>query len=71
MAEKLELAYFETSAKTGEKVEEASEYLVRECMKKVKSESGVVLVDEPQPQKEKGCFNFFNRLIRKLKKESN
>lgn len=45
MAEDLDIKYFETSAKTGEGVDEAIEYLVRDCLARVKTEeqSGVEL----------------------------
>lgn len=37
LAETLAMNYFETSAKTGEQVNECIEYLVRECLAKVKA----------------------------------
>lgn len=36
MAFSLKLPYFETSAKTGENVEEAIDWIVRDCLKKIK-----------------------------------
>lgn len=38
LSEELEIKYFETSAKTGEGVEEAIEYLIRDCLSRVKAE---------------------------------
>lgn len=40
LADSIGISYFETSAKTGEGVEEAIEFLVRECLKRVSCESG-------------------------------
>ena len=35
MSESIGIKYFETSAKTGESVDESIVYLVRECLKKI------------------------------------
>lgn len=37
MAGELNLKYFETSAKTGENIEEAITYIVKECIKKIRT----------------------------------
>jgi GTPase SAR1 family protein len=45
LAEGLSMKYYETSAKTGEQVNECIEHLVRECLLKVKREIDSTNVD--------------------------
>jgi hypothetical protein len=69
MAEHLQLPYFETSAKTGENVDEAITFIVRECLAKIREESGgAIHLQTADAAIKTSCFdgarNFFKGLFK-------
>ena len=64
MADRYGFKYFETSARTGDNVEEAFMSLARDCSEKVKVEDGGKKpeVDLTQPQKKSWSFNCMGRI---------
>lgn len=66
MASELKLPYFETSAKTGENVDEAIHFIVRECLKKITVQSGAGVIpglNKPQSGHSSGCFGAVKQLF--------
>lgn len=61
------MSYFETSAKTGECVNECIEYLVKECLKKVKTESTGNIELKLSPGYNGGCFESFKDFFRDIR----
>lgn len=58
MVTDLKLPYFETSAKTGQNVEEAINFVVKECLKKINTEEGggIMLNGNGNGSKKMTCF---------------
>jgi hypothetical protein len=69
LADSIGISYFETSARTGEGVEEAIEFLVRECLKRVSCEAGAAgVVGLEAPQREGGgCTGSFRDFFSDLR----
>jgi|JI10StandDraft_1071094.scaffolds.fasta_scaffold2790774_1 hypothetical protein len=67
LADELNIKYFETSAKTGEGVEEAIEHLIKDCLSRVKTEeqSGVQL--KLPSEGSRSCGTAFKDFFRDLK----